>query len=50
MARMPYVDPDKAHWLAKEILARRNNRNIHRMLGHCCACCSTHQTADSIGF
>ncbi len=34
MARMPYVDPDKAHWLAKEILARRNNRNIHRMLGH----------------
>lgn len=34
MARMPYVDPDTAHWLSKEILARRNNRNIHRMLGH----------------
>ena len=34
MARIPYVDPDKAHWLTKEILARRNNRNIHRMLGH----------------
>lgn len=34
MARMNYVDPEQAHWLAKEILARRNNRNIHRMLGH----------------
>lgn len=34
MARIPYVDPDGAHWLTREILARRNNRNIHRMLGH----------------
>lgn len=34
MARMPYVDSENAHWLTKEILARRNNRNIHRMLGH----------------
>lgn len=34
MARMPYVDSDHCHWLTKEILARRNNRNIHRMLGH----------------
>jgi alkylhydroperoxidase family enzyme len=34
MARMNYVDSDNCHWLTKEILARRNNRNIHRMLGH----------------
>ncbi len=34
MARIPYVDPDNCAWQTKEILARRNNRNIHRMLGH----------------
>ncbi len=34
MARIPYVDSENCHWLTKEILARRNNRNIHRMLGH----------------
>jgi len=34
LARIPYVDPDSAHWLTREILQRRNNRNIHRMLGH----------------
>jgi alkylhydroperoxidase family enzyme len=34
MARMPYVDSDQCHWLTKEILARRNSRNLHRMLGH----------------
>jgi AhpD family alkylhydroperoxidase len=34
MARIPYVESESAHWLTREILARRNNRNIHRMLGH----------------
>ena len=34
MARIPYVVNENAHWLTREILARRNNRNIHRMLGH----------------
>ena len=34
MARIPYVEAENAHWLTREILARRNNRNIHRMLGH----------------
>ena len=34
MARIPYVESENAHWLTREILARRNNRNIHRMLGH----------------
>ena len=34
MARIPYVETENAHWLTREILARRNNRNIHRMLGH----------------
>jgi alkylhydroperoxidase family enzyme len=28
------VDSDDCHWLTKEILARRNSRNLHRMLGH----------------
>ena len=34
MARIPYVETETAHWQTREILARRNNRNIHRMLGH----------------
>ena len=26
MARIPYVETENAHWLTREILARRNNR------------------------
>jgi len=34
MARMPYIDPDRAHWLARDMMLRRPGRNLHRMLAH----------------
>jgi len=34
MARIPYVDAEKAHWLAKDMMLRRPGRNLHRMLAH----------------
>jgi len=34
MARMPYVDVETAHWLARDLMLRRPGRNLHRMLAH----------------
>jgi alkylhydroperoxidase family enzyme len=34
MARMPYIDPEQVHWLARDMMLRRPGRNLHRMLAH----------------
>ncbi len=34
MARIPYVDTETAHWLARDMMLRRPGRNLHRMLAH----------------
>ena len=34
MARIPYIDPENAHWLARDMMLRRPGRNLHRMLAH----------------
>lgn len=34
MARIPYVDPEQVHWLARDMMLRRPGRNLHRMLAH----------------
>ena len=34
MARIPYIDPEQVHWLARDMMLRRPGRNLHRMLAH----------------